>query len=107
MSKPLTSLADLSFEALMCRDIKHKWDWTHDYSIEARLTGKKVTKYIVRLLVCERCECERADIFVAPSFDKVAVRRTYQPGYLLQGYDTRPHITEIRREIFNRLGFKD
>ncbi len=107
MSKPLTSLADMTFEHLLCRDIKHKWDWAHDYAIEARLTGRRITKYVVRLLVCERCECERADVFVTPSFDKVAVRRTYPPGYLLQGYNTKPHITDIRREIFDRLGFTD
>lgn len=72
-------MENLHADHLLCRDLRHPWQFVTDWGIERE--GARIVGY-TRELVCARCGTRRLDEF-GRDFDKIGSRYRYAPGFLI------------------------
>src|SRR3954462_9339240 len=97
--KPAVVLEDISDKMLLCRDLRHPWDFVSDYTV-AKIKGSP--RVILRHLRCPRCTTERLDTYSVPSFELIKSTTKYPKGYLLTGSGQHARVADVRREMFTR-----
>lgn len=91
-------LASMDDEFLVCRELMHAWVEQYSYVFHRE---RGVTKTIMQVFICSRCETERQDRIDARTWELSGRRYVHPDGYLLDhaGFLRR---AEVRREKFTR-----
>jgi hypothetical protein len=82
--------ADYPDHFLDCRDLRHAW---------ARLGTYHAGGEIVRVLICQRCDCTARDYWSPRGYRLRGRSYEYPEGYLIQG---GPSLQDIRATILDR-----
>lgn len=102
--KKKVTLGELKDEYLDCRDLRHAWGKSSDWSVLRGIGGRVIQ--FTRVVICSRCDTERHETYALPSMEVLTRRYRYPEGFLMQGSGQgtgRTPISTVRREMFHRL----
>lgn len=98
------TLQDISSDSLLCRDLRHAWEF--DTDVKILRNKKKAPVQCTRVLKCSRCKTERHDTFRLPSFELAQRVYVYAENYEATGIQKagqRVYVQDVRMEWFARL----
>ena len=86
-------LGEYSSEYLQCKDVRHRWVVTEDYTPEGN-------GWVVRSLECDRCGTIRTDKYAVLRKNRLARAGStyrYPEGYRFNGLPDADHLSEVTR----------
>lgn len=104
MAQRIHDLADLTGQALACRDEGHRWRHVNDELVRAH-TGRTVIAY-TQVRECD-CGTQRRRTVAVPSFQILSSHYSYPDGYLIEiglvpGGSAELHA-EVRRATLRKI----
>ena len=99
-----TVYRDVAATFLECRDLRHAWATSADFSVEVKRVRSRRMKVYTRVLACQRCGVVRTDYF-DEYLDRVALNYDYPDGYQVsRGADGLRGAKAVRVEVLVRGG---
>lgn len=93
------ALSDKPDNLLMCRDVRHQWEWDKTFTQTIGRDGKRLQ--FRRAIVCQRCGTTRFDTF-DKNLDRISSSYDYPENYTVPNNVVRQTGPLVRRIMVER-----